>query len=388
MPVATESSHAIAHASSDEEALSDGETPSNADLSSDEEASINAEAAAAAEAPFTPKKRYLDRDTRLKILTLRDIGWQYLRIANHLNVTVRQVQVAVNAGHPTPSKRTGRKARYSSPERREIVDYVCSNKATRRLTYAELADLFDSSIDRIKLALRKEGYSRRVARSKPPITEVNRLKRLAWATEHLNWTREQWNTILWSDETWATGKKHTRTWVTRRSGEALHPDCVQEKIQRYRGWMFWGCFSGAAGKGPGLFWEKEWGSINKESYCERIVPIVDGWMRLHPGQLFMQDHAPGHRAAYTREEMNARGIRVIDWPPFSPDLNPIEAVWNMMKDYLMNNFDTGNVSYTRLREMVLEAWNSITNQDLQDLLDTMHDRCQAVIDANGMYIEY
>jgi len=43
--------------------------------------------------------------------------------------------------------------------------------------------------------------------------------------------------------------------------------------------MFWGSFSGALGKGPAIFWEKEWGSINKESYCEHIVPLIHGWIR-------------------------------------------------------------------------------------------------------------
>jgi hypothetical protein len=68
--------------------------------------------------------------------------------------------------------------------------------------------------------------------------------------------------------------------VTRKVGEELYPDCIMAKIQRRRGWMFWGCFSGFSGKGPCLFWEKEWKSINAQLYLERIVPIIDGWVRL------------------------------------------------------------------------------------------------------------
>ena len=44
--------------------------------------------------------------------------------------------------------------------------------------------------------------------------------------------------------------------------------------------MFWGCFAGRK-KGPGIFWEKEWGTITAELYQAYIVPIVDGWMRLN-----------------------------------------------------------------------------------------------------------
>lgn len=49
----------------------------------------------------------------------------------------------------------------------------------------------------------------------------------------------------------------------------------------------------------------------------------------------MQDNTSPHKAALTLEEMKERGIHVIDWPPYSPDLNPIEWVWNKMKDWLM-----------------------------------------------------
>jgi transposase len=46
----------------------------------------------------------------------------------------------------------------------------------------------------------------------------------------------------------------------------------------------------------------------------------------------MQDGAPGHAAAETREELHEGDIHPIFWPAYSPDLNPIETVWNQMKD--------------------------------------------------------
>jgi hypothetical protein len=38
--------------------------------------------------------------------------------------------------------------------------------------------------------------------------------------------------------------------------------------------MFWGCISGRYGKGAGIFWEKEWGTITTKSYCEHTVPAI------------------------------------------------------------------------------------------------------------------
>ena len=157
--------------------------------------------------------------------------------------------------------------------------------------------------------------------------------------------------------------------------------------------MFWGCFSGASGKGPGLFWEKDWGSISEESYREHTLPLIHEWIReneRHNIELyFMQDGAPGHRARGTLAELRERGIRVIFWPPYSPDLNPIENCWNWMKDYIEDKWGLQEKpSYDNLRRYVQEAWDALPNEYWRKLLDSMPARCQAVIDANGMHTKY
>ena len=90
----------------------------------------------------------------------------------------------------------------------------------------------------VRTALQNAGYARRVARRKPPISERVRNLRLQWAIEHVNWTQEDWQKILWSDETWVNGDRHTKTYVTRRPGEEWDPTCIVERFQRRKGWMF------------------------------------------------------------------------------------------------------------------------------------------------------
>ena len=93
--------------------------------------------------------------------------------------------------------------------------------------------------------------------------------------------------------------------------------------------MFWGCFHGSI-QGPGIFWEKDWASINSEHYCAHTVPIIHGYLELccRDGVFLklLQDGAPGHSAGDTRVKLQERSIETIYWPPFSPDLNPIERV--------------------------------------------------------------
>jgi len=133
--------------------------------------------------------------------------------------------------------------------------------------------------------------------------------------------------------------------------------------------MFWGCFHCDI-KGPGIFWEKDWGSINAESYCAHTIPIIHGYIELcRRDEIYlklMQDGAPGHAAADTATDLQERGIEVIFWPAFSPDLNPIERVWHIMKNYLQDNFPE-HMSYDRLRSAVKEAWEVIGQFEFREL---------------------
>lgn len=290
--------------------------------------------------PQTPQRKkaiYLSRDQALQCRTLRSVNMSYQAIAEHLKCTERQVQHACSSrDHPTPQKRRGRPGTLTPQQIQDLVSYVTSSRTARRMSYLALAEgpFKDWHVGQyvIRNALRKEGFTRYVARAKPPLSEANIHNRLAWALEHRNWSFEQWCQILWTDETWVTGARHTRVWVTRRKGEELDNTCLVDKIRKRRGWMFWGSFNGTT-KGPCLFWEKDWGSIKQESYCAKIVPVIHGWLTMNPDLVLMQDGAPGHAAGETQVDLAERGITPIFWPAFSPDLNLIETVWNWMKDY-------------------------------------------------------
>ena len=132
--------------------------------------------------------------------------------------------------------------------------------------------------------------------------------------------------------------------------------------------------------------------MNAETYCERIVPLIESELSERPYLALMQDNAPPHTPSWTSQRLREKNITPMFRPVFSPDLNPIEAVWNIMKNfkqYKYPDLGSGKVrSLDELRVIVREAWDSVTTEDLRSLISSMPARCRAVVEANGGSTKY
>jgi hypothetical protein len=83
-------------------------------------------------------------------------------------------------------------------------------------------------------------------------------------------------------------------------------------------------------------------------------------------------------------------INRFEWPPYSPDLNPIETIWKYMKNFLQEKYwDLKFRDYQELKDRVTEAWDVVVTPGLlQELIEDMQERMQAVINAKGKFIKY
>lgn len=86
--------------------------------------------------------------------------------------------------------------------------------------------------------------------------------------------------------------------------------------------MFWGS----------IFWEKNWGTINADWYQGHICPLIRRLVRGRGESYVIQDGAPSHKARATKALLRLMGAVLLDWPAYSPDRNPIESLWDLMKD--------------------------------------------------------
>jgi hypothetical protein len=141
--------------------------------------------------PPPPVRRLLTRDERLRIQLLKELNWKQAAIAEHENVSIRQVSWAINHRATPQKQRCGTKSKLNSIQIQILIQFISASRINRRMPYFQVAavlDWPDVGEYAIQHALEKEGYHRRVGRVKPPISEKNRVLRLAWAEEHLIWT--------------------------------------------------------------------------------------------------------------------------------------------------------------------------------------------------------
>lgn len=161
--------------------------------------------------------------------------------------------------------------------------------------------------------------------------------------------------------------------------------------------MFWGAFSGDSRR-TGLI--PLFGDPNSERGGVNRFVINDLYRRILPtlisneNGIFQHDNAPTHTAVIVRETLQELGLEVMDWPPHSPDLNPIENLWALLKAKIYelrpDLIHMGNNDNTKaiLVETAQQAWSELELRHLVHLSETMPHRVEAIIESSGWYTPY
>lgn len=113
-----------------------------------------------------------------------------------------------------------------------------------------------------------------------------------------------------------------------------------------------------------------------------------------PGMRFQQDNAGIPTARVVREWFESEGLEVEDWPPYSPDLNPIEHLWRMLKDRINQNYPhlktmgKGKQAYEALYRAIVTEWDAIDQEEIDNLIRSMDNRVNHVLAAKGWHTWY
>ena len=148
--------------------------------------------------------------------------------------------------------------------------------------------------------------------------------------------------------------------------------------------MFWGCFAAA---GTGRLVKIE-GKMDGAKYRQTLEEnLFQSARDLGLGRrfTFQQDNDPKHKAKATTEWLSKKKVNVLKWPSQSPDLNPIENLWQDLKTAVHRR------TPANLKELELfrqEEWVKSAPSCCARLVDTYPKRLRAVIAAKGACTRY
>ena len=217
------------------------------------------------------------------------------------------------------------------------------------------------------------GYQNALPLCTPMLTPAHKQKQVEWAQKHKD---DDWKKTLFSDETSFQLFRNTiRHWY--KNARPIRP------IPKDRNKIFaWGGFCIKGTTSLFCFRRIMDGKFYTE-ILERHLPEVRNLFR--GNWRLQQDNDPKHTSRIAKEFLDNNVPEVMDWPSNSPDLNPIENLWAIVK----RNVELCRPSnLSELERFLEEEWGNIPNSLIINLVNSMPQRCREVIEKNGERISY
>ncbi len=152
--------------------------------------------------------------------------------------------------------------------------------------------------------------------------------------------------------------------------------------------MVWGIFSWHP-LGPLVPIEHR---LNTTAYLSIVADHVHPFMTtVNPSSYgyFQQDNAPRHKAQIISDWFleHDNEFTLLKWPPQSPDLNPIEHLWDVV-EWEIRIMDVQSTNLQQLCDAIMSIWTKISEEFFQNLVESMPQRNKAVLKAKGGLTRY
>jgi len=329
---------------------------------------------------------YYNNKTAKELSTMFDIKLR--TIYNIINRAEIQNRLHLNNSPGRPPKLTRR-------DHSKILKNINNNpQTTLRQLALDLKNDCNKTVshETIRKVLNTHKYSSHVARKKPLLSAINIDRRLKFSIANANRPAEYWNDVIFCDETKIMLYYHdgpSKVW--RKPNTALKQKNIIPTVKFGKlSVMVWGCISS---KGVGelrifndIMTKEFYLDILKKELTKSVVDF--GFINpQNPNKLqykLYQD--PKHKSWICRNWLLYNCSKVIDTPAQSPDLNPIENLWALLKKKVAKR---GPTNKNALIKAIHEEWKKIPEYyDLNQLIQSMPRRLNAVLDAKGHHTKY
>lgn len=229
------------------------------------------------------------------------------------------------------------------------------------------------SVSTVQRQLKKGGHKYKVLPKKIKLSEANRKNRIETITD---WIKKgiDFKKVVFSDEKFFTmdGPNNHKTWVLK-SDES-------PRIRRQAGGGGLMIFGYCTYEGKIVLRKCE-GSLNAANYQNILTECLPDQNGFWQDRYFMQDNARPHIAKSTLDFFKNQNIRLLSWPPYSPDLNIIEQIWAILSQAVYNQPQFR--SKDQLWEAISKAVLEIPIQTVLNLYDGIIDNLLNCIKCSG-----
>lgn len=328
---------------------------------------------------------------RERAVGMSQVGASNSHIARTLGCTrqtiIRLLRRVNQTGQTSDRPRSGRPRVTTPAEDRYIRTLHLRNRFLTMASTASTALGHHISRNTVMRRLRAAGIRAYRPFRGMTLTAQHRISRLRWARRDRRWQRRDWSLVLFTDESrFNLYHADGRVRVYRRRGERLAGACVQQ-VHPFGGGsvMVWGGICGEQKTDLVILHQ----TLTAQRYRDQVLqPVVIPFMqRQRQGLLFQQDNARPHTARLTMDFLNRQNIQLLPWPSRSPDLSPIEHLWDHLGRQLRRRAQPPT-TIPQLEQALREEWQRIPNDVIRRLTFSMRRRVLACINSNGGHTRY
>ena len=208
---------------------------------------------------------------------------------------------------------------------------------------------------------------------------------MKFAKEYIQKPPSFWTKILFTDESRFSGKSDGRKEkIIRQKGKSLSQRFTKSTVKSNVSLTVWGAMGynsiGKLVKVDGIMDAKKYLNILDEGLQASVT--MNGWTRQYVLQM---DNDPKHTSKAATNYYKKHKLNLLPWPSQSPDLNPIEHLWDEVSRRLKGS---SKLSQKQFEEKVMNVWSEIPLTCIRKLIDSMPRRLEAVIKAKGGNTRY
>jgi transposase len=263
-------------------------------------------------------------------------------------------------------------------EKKAIGQFIRrNNEITLSEIRENLSRMYHASVSTSTISrhLHEYGYRNVLPKSTHMLTQEEKKRRVQWAKQHLN--DDFTHTIFTDESSFQLFRNTVRRWSKHPNNELK---CKPKNRQSVHVW-------GAVSVKGVLACHTFRCNLNSQYYIDilknHLLPSAK--QRFRKNWRLQQDNDPKHTSNITKQFIFDNVPQLLAWPSNSPDANPIENIWSIVKRKVEKR-KPKNIDELEL--FLAEEFENVENNVIKNCVMSMKKRCASLISSKGERIKY